>query len=140
MSLVDHARRELELSGATTEDPALAESLVKAVEAFAAYGHSGGSAEWARTTLALLLAFEPLSPITTDPAEWIDQTEACGGGIDGKRTWQNVRNSRALSHDGGRTHYFVDDDLVAGEFPVYTTLDPEAARMVMTADAGDPVT
>jgi hypothetical protein len=40
-NLVDHARRELELC---QEDPDYAESIVRAVEAFASYdGHSGGS-------------------------------------------------------------------------------------------------
>ena len=43
-SLVEHAKRELELCGQTAEDPAYAASIVAAVEAFASYGHSGGSA------------------------------------------------------------------------------------------------
>lgn len=135
MTLLDHARRELQLSGASTEDPAICESLLKAVQAFASYGHSGGSAEWARETLHRLLAREPLTPITTDPSEW-----RLAGGIGGRQTWQNVRDSRALSYDAGRTHFLVDDELVDDEFPLYTTLDPETARMVMSPDAGDPVT
>lgn len=44
MSLVEHARRELELCGQYAEDPEYSESLIRAVEAFTSFGHSGGSA------------------------------------------------------------------------------------------------
>ena len=43
MTLVEHAKRELELLGQTAEDPAYAASIVAAVAAFSSYGHSGGS-------------------------------------------------------------------------------------------------
>ncbi len=106
MSLVEHARRELALCGQTAEDPVYAESIVKAVEAFASYGHSGGSAEIARAQLQKLLAFESLSPLTDAQDEWVDRSAMCG-----EAWWQNVRNSRAMSHDGGKTYWLVGDEL-----------------------------
>lgn len=109
MTLVDHARRELELCGQTAEDPEYAESIVRAVEAFASYGHSGGSAACARDQLHALLAYENLSPLTDDPAEWIDQSEMSGSPL-----WQNRRNSTAFSEDGGATYYLLAEREAAG--------------------------
>lgn len=105
-NLVQHARRELELCGQTAEDPAFSESIIRAVEGFASYpGHSGGSASVARDMLHALLAFQALSPLTDDPAEWTDRSE-----MSGSLWWQNVRDSRAMSHDGGKTYWLVDDE------------------------------
>lgn len=104
MSLVEHARRELELSGQTTEDPGYAASIVAAVAAFASYNHSGGSAMVAREQLHALLNFETLSPLTNMPDEWIDRTKESGTPM-----WQNVRDGRAFSKDGGKTWYRLED-------------------------------
>lgn len=104
MSLVEHARRELELSGQTAEDPAYAASIVAAVAAFASYGHSGGSAMVGIEQLHDLLRRRTLSPITADPAEWVDHSE-----ISGAPLWQNRRDPAAMSTDGGQTWHFVDD-------------------------------
>jgi hypothetical protein len=102
MSLTEHARRELELSGQYAEDPEYSESIIKAIEAFASYGHSGGSAMVAREQLHALLGYKPLSPLTDDPAEWIDQSE-----VSGTPMWQNKRDPSVFSADGGKTHYTV---------------------------------
>jgi hypothetical protein len=104
MSLAEHARRELELCGQYAEDPAYSESIIKAVEAFASFGHSGGSAMVARGQLAALLAYRPLSPLTSDPAEWVDQSEASGG----NPMWQNRRDPAVFSTDAGLTWYSVE--------------------------------
>jgi hypothetical protein len=60
VSLTEHARRELELCGQYAEDPEYSESIISAVEAFASYGHSGGSAMVAREQLHALLGFKTL--------------------------------------------------------------------------------
>ncbi len=124
-SLNDHARAELNRIGLPDSDPMMAASLLAAVDAFAGYGHSGSSAEWARETLNRLLAFKPLTSITNDPAEWefhhIPGTEP---------VWQNRRDSRALSADGGRTYCLVDEVDQKGEWPVYVTPSPEDAAML----------
>ena len=104
MSLAEHARRELELSGQYAEDPEYSESIIKAVEAFASYGHSGGSAAIAREQLHALLGFKTLSPLTSDPAEWEDRSE-----ISGTPLWQNRRDHAVFSTDGGKTWYSLDE-------------------------------
>lgn len=98
--LVEHARRELQLCGQYAEDPEYSESIIKAVEAFASYGHSGSSAMVAREQLHALLGFKTLSPITSDPAEWIDQSAASGTPM-----WQNRRDPSVFSKDGGASWY-----------------------------------
>jgi len=102
-SLVEHAKRELELCGQYAEDQAYSQSLIAAIAAFASYGHSGGSAAVAIQQLHQLLQFRALSPLTSDPDEWYDQS-----GISDSPLWQNKRDSAAFSRDGGHTWYFVD--------------------------------
>src|SRR5206468_4302904 len=101
MSLVEHARRELERIG---EDPEMTDHLVGVVAKFAEFGHSGGSASIAIPRLCKLLRQEPLSPITSDPDEWEDRSE-----ISSTPLWQNKRDSRAFSEDGGKTWRLVGE-------------------------------
>lgn len=112
--LVEHARRELELCGQTAEDPGYAASIVAAVAAFASYGHSGGSASIAIDQLTALLRFQHLSPLTDDPAEWLDRSAESGVPM-----WQNARNSAVFSEDGGRTYYDVNNGGSRG--PLHTS-------------------
>lgn len=100
MSLAEHARRELELSGQYAEDPEYSESIIRAVTEFASYGHSGGSAMVAREQLHALLGWKALSPLTSDPAEWEDRSEMSGHPL-----WQNKRDPAVFSEDGGKTWY-----------------------------------
>lgn len=103
-NLVDHARRELALCGQTAEDPAYADSIVRAVEAFASYGHSGGSMFMAIEQITALLRFENLSPLTDDPGEWIDRSPESGVPM-----WQSRRNPAAFSTDGGQSYYLTTE-------------------------------
>lgn len=107
MSLVEHAQRELALIG---EDQDVADWFVSVVAKFAEFGHSGGSAEICIPRLEKLLRFQPLSPLTNDPAEWIDQSAIS----DGQPLWQSVRNPAAISADGGCTYYLVTEREAAG--------------------------
>lgn len=102
-SVVDHARRELELCGQQEEDPAFAATLVATVAAFASYGHSGESAAVATRMLDRLLRRRTLTALTSDPAEWQDRSEMSGYPL-----WQSLRDPAAMSADGGRTYWFVD--------------------------------
>ena len=104
MTLAEHARRELELCGQYAEDPDYSESIIRAVEAFASYGHSGGSAMCAREQMHALLGYQALSPLTSDPGEWIDQSEASGYPI-----WQNRRDPAVFSENHGTTMYRLRD-------------------------------
>lgn len=96
-NLADHARRELDLTG---NDEKFKDCIVKAVEAFAQYGHSGGSASAGINILNDLLQFKNLTPLTNDPNEWNN----VGSGV-----WQNSRRSEAFSEDGGRTYYLLSE-------------------------------
>lgn len=104
-ALVAHARRELELCGQAAESPEYAGSVLAAVATLAAFGHSGGSMGAACRQLAALFMYRPLSPITNNPADWIDVAEYAPG----VPLWQCRRDSRLFSRDGGVTYWNVDD-------------------------------
>ena len=102
-NLVNHAKRELEL---IREDSDTIDGYLKVIQAFADWGHSGGSASFAIPIINELLQFNNLSPLTTDPDEW---THIHKDLTSGEELWQSQRNPRAFSMDGGRTYYYVDD-------------------------------
>lgn len=103
-NLVKHARVELERIG---EEPETIDGYLNVIRAFAAMGHSGGSASVAIPVIHRLLQFLPLGPLTDDPDEWQDVS---GRMPDGTTMWQNRRDGRAFSQDGGQTYWLVDDD------------------------------
>jgi hypothetical protein len=101
--LVRHARRELAL---IDQDPDIHQAIIKAVEGFATYRNSGGSAGWAIHVLYDLLQFKNLTPLTDDPEEWNAVAE-----VDGETTlWQSRRNAAAFSDDGGKTYLITGED------------------------------
>lgn len=102
MTLVEHATRELELAG-VEED--VRPSIIAAVEAFASYGHSGGSASVVVPMLHDLLQFKNLSPLTSRWDEWNDVAEMAGFVV-----WQNNRCSEAFSYDHGHTYYLLSEE------------------------------
>jgi hypothetical protein len=99
VSLVEHARRELELIG---EEPETVDWYCRVIAEFASAGHSGGSASVAIPTLHELLQFHALSPLTDDPTEWLDRSEMSGVPL-----WQSIRDSTAFSEDGGKSYYLL---------------------------------
>lgn len=123
MSLVKHAEEELRRAGLFDTDSdyggMLGRSVMKMVEVFAAEGHSGYSASMALAAFNRVARFQTLTPLTNDPAEWMDVKEfdPSGPGV-----WQNRRDSSYFSNDGGKTGYSVDD--------------PE--RKVITFDSAEP--
>jgi hypothetical protein len=123
--LVEHARRELALRGET--DQAFVDSIIAAVRGFCSYpGHSGGSMAIAVEYVHDLLRFRALAPLTNDPAEWTDQSE-----ISGRPLWQNNRDSRAMSEDGGRTYWLVDEQSQTSDgpdAPKYIAAEPFTPR------------
>lgn len=98
MSLVEHAKRELDLLPETDEE--FKASIINSIAAFTSYGHSGGSASVAIPMLYDLLQHKNLSPLTKNPNEWNE----CGPGV-----WQNNRNGEAFSKDGGKTYYLLSE-------------------------------
>lgn len=107
MSLVEHARRELELIG---EEPEAIDWYCRVIAEFASFGHSGGSAMVTIPVLHELLQFHNLTPLTDDPAEWQDISDMQGG----QPGWQNRRRSEAFSEDCGRTYWLLSEREAAG--------------------------
>lgn len=126
-NLVEHAERELALCGQTAEDPDYAKSIVEAVRAFTTYyGHSGGSASIAIDQLTRLLRHENLAPLTSDPADWMDRSEQTGHPL-----WQNRRNSKYFSDDGGQTWYGIDGQALPGADPEFDAYRDEIERTIL---------
>lgn len=98
-NLVKHARHELERIG---EEPAVIDWYLRVIREYASFGHSGGSAWATSATLNELLAFRPLGPLTDDPEEWLHHGEDISGEPGG--LWQNKRDGRCFSNDGGKTY------------------------------------
>jgi len=96
-NILDHAKRELELAG---NDDDFNKAILNSIEAFLAYGHSGTSAEVGIEILSDLLRFRNLTPLTDDPAEWMEVTDGM---------WQSCRNAEAFSKDGGQTYYLLSE-------------------------------
>ena len=117
--LVDHAIRELNLAGydinstgtsvQSDDDYAnlIAKSVLELLAHFAEQGHSGFSAPCVIAIFDKLAAFKTLTPITSNPEEWQDVSKY--GSPGDEPMWQNIRDSRNFSNDGGKTWWNVDD-------------------------------
>ena len=101
--LTEHAKRELTLAGMFDKDAdydgELAPKVMELVKLFSSQGHSGASAGITIGSLGKLLRFQTLSPITSNPDEWMDV---------GTEMWQSRRNPAIFSKDGGKTWYDID--------------------------------
>lgn len=106
MTLIDHARRELDiLQAAANEEEggvdemqaAITEHLLSIVALFAEEGHSGGGAGYAIGMLQRLLSFEPITPLTGKDSEWA--LVSYGPEVD-TNLEQNMRCSRVFREDG----------------------------------------
>lgn len=135
MSLYSRAMRELEKAGWDMEDEWTKE-LLKMVEMFAQMGHSGGSAPYFIHTLERLLKFEPLTPLTDDPEEWLSrgdlqQNIRCShvfrqpGKFNGR---PYTLNGKAFSDDGGETWFTNNESAVPFDLPGFP---PETERILI---------
>lgn len=106
-ALIDHARQELDLMGV---EPRIAGALVAAVAAFGSCSPSTRQMPALTAMLGELVRHRPVSPLTANPAEWVQD----GSG------WVNRRDPRAVSDDRGRTYRYDDDD----SRRVYTSAPP----------------
>lgn len=106
MSLVDHAKRELELAGFFDDDSdyngLIGHAALALVELFASQGHSGGSAAITLDVTGRLLRYEPLTALTYAADEWDDRSQESGYPL-----WQNRRDPRVMSSDNGETHWII---------------------------------
>jgi hypothetical protein len=115
-NLVEHAKRELELLGETDEE--YINGILQVVNAFAAFGHSGGSASVAIPTIHELLQFHTLTPLTNNPEEWNEVAEG---------VWQNSRNPEAFSGDEGVTYYLLSEMTPLYESEQYVAEETDAS-------------
>lgn len=104
-NIAGHAWDELDRAGLFTDDGDFyggmtGRAVMDLVDVFVEQGHSGASASIVIDILRRVLAFEPLSPLTDDPAEWIEVADGL---------WQSRRQAQAFSQDGGKTYRLNDD-------------------------------
>ena len=110
MSLVEHAKRELNLLkekerkdgtfGKMEQD--LHDNTLKIVKKFCEIGHSGTSAEWQIQVLKTLLQHKPLTGLTGKPDEWMETVD--------KKLYQNKRDSRVFKAKNDPRAFFIDTD------------------------------
>ena len=109
-NLEQHAERELRAAGLFDPDSdyggMLAESVMRLVRVFASEGHSGMSAAMSLDLFCRLAQWKTLTPITSDPAEWMSVSDGQAHGD--LPVWQNRRQSSCFSNDGGKTYYDID--------------------------------
>lgn len=107
-NLTQHAETELRLAGLYDKDSdydgMLAPAVMDMIYVFASDGHSGFSAMRTLDLFDTLARYKTLTPLTSNPGEWMEVT--CG---QEKRQWQNRRDSRCFSDDGGKTWYNYED-------------------------------
>lgn len=82
----------------------LGDAVMKLVHAHNGQGHSGFSSALTVHIFTQLADRRALTPISSDPAEWIDRTVQSGAPL-----WQNRRDSKCFSEDGGKTWWSLDD-------------------------------
>lgn len=103
-NLLRHAEHEMRLAGLYDKDAdydgMIPDAVLKVVKVFSEEGHSGGSASLVLSILDKVLRFQTLTPITSDPATWME----VGTGV-----WQSNREPATFSQDGGKTWYNLDD-------------------------------
>lgn len=103
MTLIQHAKNELELNGMFDKDAdyggGLAESVMELIEVFSKQGHSGASASMVSDLFNKLSRFKPISPLTGNNEEWVAVNND---------TYQNKRNSAVFKNIVDNRAYFID--------------------------------
>jgi hypothetical protein len=88
-------------------------AVTELITTFAGQGHSGQTASITLSLFNQLARFRVLTPITSKPEEWVECQDPVA---EGTKIWQNLRDSRYFSKDGGQTWWNVD-----GEAPTPST-------------------
>lgn len=115
-ALGDHAVNELTIIGAPD---VIKTPLVNIVGTFADVPDAATNWPVMRDYLEKLLHFQPLSPITANPDEWVSRFELTGN----VAMWQNIRWPNAWTRDPGFANYFLMTEAGDEESEVYAT-DP----------------
>ena len=113
-NLVAHAQTELSRAGLLDADSdydgMLGKAALELVEKFANQGHSGASAFMTIDIVSRLMRYEPLTPLTSDPAEWNHIADEMPGAA-APGLWQSRRDAAAFSNDGGKTYKRNGEDV-----------------------------
>lgn len=126
-----HAINELSRIGGFSEDGAqsgIAEVL-ELVAIFSQQGHDATAANWTAEVFSTLAKRKPLTPITSDPSEWVELPDFDGGTV-----WQARRDPACISRDGGATWHDQSTPLPAS---VRTVRKPEWPDGVVIDDLAD---
>lgn len=106
MSLIEHAKKELELAGFFDKDSdydgMLGTATMELIELLSKQGHSGYSGSCVLDLFTKLANFKPLSPLTFDDSEWIHINDHDGG------IYQNNRNSCVFKESKDGKPYYID--------------------------------
>lgn len=101
MSLIEHARRELKVSGLSDKDSdyngMISEAVIELIEVFSKQDHSGTSADITISVFNDLARYKPIHPLTGEDSEWNNISESMGGNV----THQNNRCSRVFKDANG---------------------------------------
>ena len=126
MSMMEWAKRELDLAGfKESDDPddidnLMRNDVLKLLEMFVKWDHSGFSANYAIKLFQTLANWKPLSPLTGESDEW---TEV------GPDVWQNKRASNVFKGEDGRAYW--NDGIVFWEW--FTTEEGEPYKSYFTS-------
>jgi hypothetical protein len=132
VSLVEHARTELQRSGDFDRDPIKATvvmALISVVDAFVSTGEI--SAVELVDPLSVLLHHSTLTPLSDDPGEWADRSSRTG-----KHLWQSRRNPNAFSHNGGASYFLLAEkqQYSPAEPPTYPSTHVRGPRVRAVPD------
>jgi hypothetical protein len=106
MSLIHHAKTELEIAGLFDKDSdydgMIGEAVMQLIEVFDKQNHSGMSASYVSSIFNKLASFEPLIGITGKDEEWGDVRD-----LDDGNPWYQNKRCPALFKDGqdGKPYY-----------------------------------
>lgn len=143
-SLVQHA--ETEIKKAALDSPEsdyegmLGNEILRIVRTFSEAGHSGGSAAMTIAALEKLLRYEPLTPLTSDPDEWMQVQGPSTQFPESEDLWQSRRNPAAFSKDGGATWELMEAaQLLEGKWdptlhPRWPKGTPKAGEFIKVGD------
>jgi len=112
-NLLKHAKEELTRAGLFKKDSdyggMMGHAVMRLMEVHTKEGHSVFSNGMAIHIFSKLADFKTLTPITSDPAEWMEIGEDMSF-TPGQTLWQNRRDCSLFSNDDGKTYYSVDDE------------------------------
>lgn len=131
MSVIDFAKREMDIAGITGEDQ---EACLEILRLFFGRFDSGGAVAAMAMTLQRMIACKPLTPLTGADSEWMDT----GGVLNGGAVYQNRRCAsvfKQMRPDGTWELRDIDRQPMAITFPYMP--DRAEVRMPVYEVGGD---